>query len=61
VVNEDAAEVVVVEDEEAGLRSLIARRRIRERSRIRRVGRIIIGGSSGQRRLRVEVACLVEL
>lgn len=55
------AEVVVVEDEEAGLRSLIVRRRIRGRSRIRRVERIIIGDSSGRRRLLVEVACLVEL
>lgn len=54
-------EVVVVGGEEAGLRSLIVRRRIKGRSRIRRVGRTIIDDSRGRRRLRVGVDCRVKL
>lgn len=52
--------VVVVAGEEEGPRNLIVRRRIRGRSRIKPVGRIIIGASSERRRLRVEVVCLVD-
>lgn len=40
--------------------SRILRWLINERSRIRRVGRIIIGASNEQRRLRGEVGCLVD-